>query len=88
MDEVFAENTQYYDLRKTLNLREIMLKVYNRTETFETLTFLRTRIWEVVPDYIKEFSSLEEIILKIKLWNPENHPCKLCKRLLPHAGSL
>ena len=41
MDEVFAENTQYYDLRKTLNLREIMLKVYNRTETFETFNFFK-----------------------------------------------
>ena len=28
MEEIFVKNTHHYDLRKTLNLREIMLKRY------------------------------------------------------------
>ena len=54
--------------------------VYNGTET---LTFLGLRIWEIVPDYLKKSDSFEEFKLKIKLWNPENCPCRLCKRFLP-----
>ena len=50
--------------------------VYNKTETS---TFLGPRIWEIVPDYIKKSSNFEEFKLKIKLWNPENSACKLCK---------
>ena len=52
--------------------------VYNGTET---LTFLGPRIWEIVPGYIKKSNSFEEFKLKIKLWNPENRPC----RLIVHA---
>ena len=59
--------------------------VYNGTET---LTFLGPRIWEIVPDYIKKSNSFEEFKLKIKLWNPENCPCRLCKRFLPQVGFL
>ena len=36
-------------------------------------------IWEIVRDYIKKCNSFEEFKLKIKLWNPENCPCRLCK---------
>ena len=35
--------------------------VYSGTEN---LTFLRARIWEIVPDYIKKSNSFEEFKLK------------------------
>ena len=60
-----------------------MLKTaYNETET---LTFLGPRISEIVSDYIAKSNSFEEFKLKIKLWNSENCPCKLCKRFLPQV---
>ena len=82
MNKIFVENAQhYYDLRKKAEFKRTNVKtVYNGTET---LTFLGPRIWEIVPDYIKKSNSFEEIKLKIKLWNPENCPCRLCKRFLP-----
>ena len=65
-------------------VREIMLKrVYNGTEA---RTFLGTIILEIVPNCIKENNSLEEFKLKIKLWNPENCPGRLCKRFLSNVG--
>ena len=87
MNEIFVENAQhYYDLRKKTEFKRNKVKtVYKGTET---LTFLGPRIWEIVPDYIKKSSSFEEFKLKIKLWNPENCPCKLCKRFLPQVGFL
>ena len=51
----------------------------------ETLTFSRPRIWEIVPDYINRSSSLEKFKFKIKIWNPVNSPCRLCKRILPQV---
>ena len=51
--------------------------MYNGTET---LSFLGPRIWEIVPDQIKKGNNLEELKFKIKLWNPENCPCRLCKK--------
>ena len=82
MNEIFVENAQhYYELRKKPEFKRNNFKtVYNG---YETLTFLRPRIWEIVPDY-----SFEEFTLKIKLWNPENCPCRLCKVFLPQVGCL
>ena len=34
IEEIFVKNTQHYDLRKTLNLREIMLKRYTAELNF------------------------------------------------------
>ena len=87
MNKIFVENAQhYYDLRKKAEFKRTNVKtVYNGTET---LTFLGPRIWEIVPDYIKKSNSFEEFKLKIKLWNPENCPCRLCKRFLPQVRFL
>ena len=87
MNEIFVKNVQhYYALRKKTEFNRNSVKtVYNGTET---LTFLRPRIWEIVPDYIEESSSFHEFKLNIKLWNPENCQCRLCKRSLPQVGFL
>ena len=49
---------------------------------------LGSRISEIVPDYIKKGNMLEEFKSKVKLWNPENCACRICKRFLPQVGSL
>ena len=87
INKIFVENAQhYYDLRKKAEFKRTNVKtVYNGTKT---LTFLGPRIWEIVPDCIKKSNSFEEFKLKIKLWNPENCPCRLCKRFLPRVGFL
>ena len=87
MNKMFVENAQpYYNIRKKTKFKRNNVKtVYNGTET---LTFLGSRIWEIVPDYIKKSNSFEEFKLKIKLWNPENCPSRLCKSFLPQVGFL
>ena len=80
MNEIFVEDAQhYYDLRRKTEFNRNNVKtVCNGTET---LTFLAPRIWEIVPEYIKKSSSFGEFELKIKLWNPENCPCRFCKNM-------
>ena len=49
----------YDDLRKKTELKRNNVKmVYNGTGT---LTFLRPRIWEIVPDYIKKVTALRNL---------------------------
>ena len=87
MNEIFVENVKYHcDLRKETKFKRNNVKtVYNETET---LTFLGPRIWKIVPDYVKKSNSFEEFKLKIKLWNPQNCPFRLCKSFLPQVGFL
>ena len=49
---------------------------------------LGPRIWGIVPDCIKRSNNFEEFKSEIKLWNPENCSCRLCKWFLPRAGFL
>ena len=53
-----------------MNLGKIILKRCRKG--LETLTFLKSRILEYVPNYINKSNKLEEFELKIKLVKPQN----------------
>ena len=72
-------------LKKTEFKRNNVKTMYNGTKSF---TFLGPRIWKIVPDYFEKSNSFDEFNLEIKLWNPENCPCRLCERFLPQVGFL
>ena len=52
----------------------------------ETLRFIGPKIWDIIPDSIKESSSLSIFKNKIKNWVPEYCPCKLCKDYVQGLG--
>ena len=52
----------------------------------ETLRFIGPKIWDIIPDRIKESSSLTIFKNKIKTWVPENCPCRLCKDYVQGLG--
>ena len=54
----------------------------------ETLRHLGPKIWEIVPNHIKQSVSLPAFKAKIKTWIPENCPCRCCKYYAPHLGFL
>ena len=54
----------------------------------ETLTYLGPKIWKQLPNDIKESDSLSQFKRKIKLWKPEECPCRLCKRFITNLGFL
>ena len=41
--------------------------------------YLGPKLWKLVPNEYKTVESLEDSKSKIKTWNPENCPCRLCK---------
>ena len=57
--------------------------VYNG---LQTLRSFGPKIWNILPDDIKNSSNITSFKRQIKTWIPLNCPCKLCKRFLPGIG--
>ena len=51
-----------------------------------SLAYLGPKIWGLVPKNLKDIKSLDVFKKKIKLWVPENCPCKLCKTYIAGVG--
>ena len=52
----------------------------------ETVSYLRSKIWNMVPEEMKQISSLFAFKREIKQWVPKNCPCRICKSYLPNIG--
>ena len=52
----------------------------------ESLSNLEPRIWNLVPDKLKQLVDFHAFKKEIKKWKPENCPCRLCKTYIPHVG--
>ena len=52
----------------------------------ESLSNLGPRIWNLVPDKLKQLVDIHAFKKEIKKWKPENYPCRLCKTYIPHVG--
>ena len=51
----------------------------------EIMSFLAPKIWAIVPQNIKNCTSLSSFKINIRKWKPDC-PCRLCKCFLKHAG--
>ena len=54
----------------------------------ESIKYLGPKIWELIPDEMKELESLWEFKRAIKLWKPTPCPCRLCKQYFYGIGFL
>ena len=52
----------------------------------ETLSFLGPKIWSIVQEALKGIPSLKEFKKQIKLWRPDNCPCRICKTFVAGVG--
>ena len=51
----------------------------------ETISYLAIKIWSIVPQTIKESTSIYSFKTKLRKWKPD-FPCRLCKRYLQYVG--
>ena len=51
----------------------------------ETISYLALKIWSIVPQTVKESTSIYFFKTKIRKWKPDC-PCRLCRRYLQHVG--
>ena len=54
----------------------------------ESTSCLGPKVWDIVPNEIKQAKSLNSFKEAIKKWRPQNCPCRLCKVYLNGVGFL
>ena len=52
----------------------------------DSLAYLAPKIWELVPNEMKNLDSLTAFKTTIKKWKTTNCPCRLCKNYIPQVG--
>ena len=74
--ELFEQrNKQYYDLRNNSQFAIPPIRtVYHGSES---ISFLGPKIWNILPDRLKNAYSIEAFKMQIKKWKPENCLCRL-----------
>ena len=83
--KLIPPNKQHtYELRNNAAFAvEVAKSVY---KGLESLSYLGPKIWESLPFEIKETETLLKFKAKIKQWNPQNCPCRLCKVYVQNVG--
>ena len=75
---------------KNYNLRNVALLKRKRYFTVhfasESLVSLAPKIWELVPDSIREVKTLSIFKNKIKAWTTDKRPCRLCENYIGQVG--
>ena len=77
---------KFYNLRQVSEFCRSMVKsVYHGTES---ISCSRPKIWDILPEKLKNTDYLEHFKKEIKTWKPDNWPCRLCKVYIECVGSL
>ena len=78
VNDIFKrKDNSRYNVRQISEFsRPLVKSVYHGSES---LSFLRPKIWDMLPDDYKDIDNLNIFKNKIKKWKPENCPCRLCK---------
>ena len=84
MAELFQFTDKPYNLKnKRILQRTKDCTVYHGTESISSLA---PKIWELIPNDLKEENSLAVFKDKIKKWTTDKCPCRLCKKYVAHLG--
>ena len=87
MNDIFKlRGEQTFNLQKLSQFyRPKVNSVYNGTES---VSFLGPKIWDLVPNELKDIGNLAAFKKTIKKWSPEKCPCRLCKYYVRNVGFL
>ena len=85
MQEVFEKHESVdYNLRFQT---DFVLPGVNTTYfSLHLLRYFSSKIWNVIPDEIKNSLSLDEFKIKIRQWEPSGCNSKLCRSYIQHVG--
>ena len=86
MQALFCVRQTRYNLRNPHHFAiSNVNSVYHDSESIPNLG---PRIWNLVPDRLKELNSISSFKNEIKRWHPEICPCRLCKTYIARVGFL
>ena len=87
MEDVFPLKEQgHYNLENQINFEIPHVKTVNYG--LESIRFLGPKIWDGLPNDLKNKESVSSFKKAIKKWKPEQCPCRLCKTYLQNIGYL
>ena len=66
----------------------IIPKVKSVNFGFESIRYLGPKIWDSLPQSLKNKESVDGFKTAIKTWNPDRCPCLICKTFLQNMGYL
>ena len=84
MLDLFKVVTHPHNLRNGLTCGSYKIKTAHYGT--ETITYLGSKIWSIIPDEISESASLETFRQKIKLRKPNSSLCRICKKYIANVG--
>ena len=83
MSEIFDKRNNVYNFRNPSEFpRRNVRSVFSGTES---ISFLETRIWDVVSSEMKQSETVNAFKREIK-WKPVNCPCRLCRPYIENVG--
>ena len=81
MQKVFLVKEQgNYNLQNQANF--VIPQVKSVNYGLESIRVLGPKIWERLPNDLKNKESIFSFKIAIKRWKPESYPCRLCKTYL------
>ena len=86
MKEIFVEKHNPYGLRGCHNL--LLPQARTTCYGLETISFLGSRLWQALPDDMKESDIPSSFNRKIKTWKGEECNCRLCRPFVAQVGFL
>ena len=84
MNSLFIERHIPYSLRSIIVFETNTVKT-NKYGT-ETIRYRAPTIWNILPEEIKDSTSLNEFKSKVKHWKPDACECRLCKTFIYNLG--
>ena len=82
--ELFEQRNENYNLRNNNPFTVTAVRTVHHGS--ESISFLGPKIWNILPDNIKNAESLNVFKTKIKSWKPETCPCRLCRVYVQNVG--
>ena len=84
MSDLFWIKTSKYNLRSTGTFVSKSAKTVHFGT--ETISYLAPKIWELIPEDIKNCKTLNSFKQQIQIWIPSECPCRLCKTYVENLG--
>ena len=85
MQEIF-EKRQDVDYNLRFQTDFVLPGVNTTYFGLHSLRYFSSKIWNVIPDEIKNSLSLDKFKIKIRQWAPSACHCKLCRSYIQHVG--
>ena len=84
LKDIFPMNRNPYKIRQNFQFsRPQISTVHHETGSISNLG---PKIWDLVPNNLKEICDIDEFKKAIKQWKPEDCPCRLWKVFLQSVG--